>query len=118
MDALSKQMPELSVGSSSLFDLSGCAPRSRANQLSASGLIVLKGTIMGRHCLFLRPLPRGCLALYLLLTAATTMATESGPIVAVSGGRIQGEPLAKLLAATKGLQFNLGADGIRVELEK
>jgi hypothetical protein len=36
MDAGSKQMPQLSVGSTLLFDLSGCARRARADQLSVS----------------------------------------------------------------------------------
>jgi len=60
---------------------------------------------MGRFGLFLRPLPRRCLALYLLLAAVTTMAAESGPIVAVSGGRIQGEMLSGGGAVFKGIPY-------------
>jgi len=60
---------------------------------------------MGRCCLFLRPLPRGCLTLYLLLAAVTTMAAESGPIVAVSGDRVQGAILSAGGAVFKGIPY-------------
>ena len=60
---------------------------------------------MGRYCLFLRPLPRGGLTLYLLLAAVTTMAAESGPTVAIGGGRIQGAMLPGGGAVFKGIPY-------------
>jgi para-nitrobenzyl esterase len=46
-----------------------------------------------------------CLALYMLLAAVTVTAADSGPIVAVSGGRVQGAVLAGGGAVFKGIPF-------------
>jgi para-nitrobenzyl esterase len=60
---------------------------------------------MARYCLLRRSIPRGFLALQLLLAAITTMAAESGPIVAVSGGRVQGAMLPGGGAVFRGIPY-------------